>query len=92
MALRRVTEKEMLAVILRAVLPAWGSVVVLSFIFHELGWPAWVSLGACFFIAIVMQSVLQARVLRPPRPLRYWILTGVLAVAGASASAWINFR
>jgi len=36
MALRNVTEKEMRTVILQAVLPAWDSVVVLSFIFHEL--------------------------------------------------------
>jgi hypothetical protein len=92
MALRNVTEKEMRTVILQAVLPAWGSVVVLGFIFHELDWPAYVSLGACFFIAVTMQAALQARVLCPSRPLRYWILTGVLAVAGAGASARIAFR
>jgi len=51
-----------------------------------------VSLGACFFIAVTMQAALQARVLCPSRPLRYWILTGVLAVAGAGASARIAFR
>ena len=41
---------------------------------------------------VILQAALQARVLCPSRPLRYWILTGVLAVAGAGASARIAFR
>jgi uncharacterized membrane protein len=92
MAFQQVSEKEMRAVLLKAVLPAWTSVVLLSFILRQLDVPGYVLMGVCFFIAVIMQSVLQARVFRRPRPRLYWILSGVLAVAGASASAWLRLQ
>jgi hypothetical protein len=92
MAFRQVSETEMRAVILKAVLPAWTSVVLLSFIFRQFDVSAYLSMGVCFFTAVAMQSELQARLLGGQRPLRYWILSGLLAVAGAGASAWIHFQ
>lgn len=92
MVSRQINETEMRALVLKAALPAWVSVVVLAGLFHALGWPAYLTMGACFVIAVMVQSVLQVRVLGAPRPRRYWILSGALAAVGASASAWIAFR
>jgi hypothetical protein len=92
MAIRHVSEAEMRAVVLKAALPAWTSVVLLALLFRGLSLPAYISLGACIFIALTIQSVLQARVFPGPRPVRYWIFSGVIAMVGAIASAWIDFR